>query len=86
MNSIEAKIRELICEAMDDVELDMDSIGVEDELINYGVSSIVFIKMVIQIEEEFEIEFDDDDLDNVKFSTIKDYVDFVKMKTKEAGV
>ena len=86
MNSIEAKIRELICEAMDDVELDMDSIGVEDELINYGVSSIVFIKMVIQIEEEFEIELDDDDLDNVKFSTIKDYVDFVKMKTKEAGV
>jgi acyl carrier protein len=86
MNNIEEKIREIIKEFLEDTDVDVNSIGIEEELINYGVSSIVFIKMVLKIETEFLIEFEDEDLDNFRFPNIKRYVLFIEEKIKEAKV
>jgi acyl carrier protein len=43
-----------------------------------GYNSLNFIELVVKSEVEFEIEFNDDDLDYHKFNTVKDFVDYIE--------
>lgn len=48
------------------------------DLEQMGINSISFIKIIVQIEMEFDIEFDQNDLRNQRFETLADMVLYVE--------
>ena len=52
----------------------------EVELTSLGINSLLFIKLVVAIEDEFDIEFDDDDLDAGKLKTVEDFMDYIEAR------
>lgn len=72
---IENKIIELISQKVDcDNKINLCSESPFDEL---HLNSIAFIQIVVEIENTFQIEFDDDHLSTEFFNSIKDLVDYV---------
>ena len=55
-------------------------IGMEDKLDELGLNSITFVKLMVKFEEEFDIEFDDEDLNIGKFSIIDDICKYITDK------
>lgn len=49
-------------------------------LSDIGISSIIFIKIVTQIEDFFNFEFTDEDLDYNKFHYISDVCNYIQSK------
>lgn len=43
-----------------------------------GIDSLNFLKLVVSLEEEFEIEFDDDSLDLSNFETVSSLIDYIE--------
>lgn len=82
MSDMEKKIREILKNTVElQDEYDFMELGDEEELINYGVNSIVFISMIVELEEKFSIEAKDEDLDFTLFPTIKSVVTYVREMT-----
>lgn len=52
------------------IELNMD-----DKLIDIGLNSLSYVKSIVEIENEFGFEFDDEDLDFREIESIKDIYD-----------
>lgn len=72
---IENKIIELISQKVDcDNKINLCGESSFDEL---HLNSIAFIQIVVEIENTFQIEFDDDHLSTEFFNSIKDLVDYV---------
>lgn len=47
-----------------------------------GIDSLVFIQLIIEIEQEFQIEIDDTDLSLENFLTINDFVSYIMENAK----
>ena len=47
-----------------------------------GINSIDFVKIVVDLEEYFEFEFDDEDLDYKKFEYITDICNYIRNITE----
>lgn len=77
--AIEQKIKEIL---KADVESDIPigEIGNEVALDSLGINSVNFIKFVVDIETEFDIEFDDNDLNFNNFKNIACLVDYVEAR------
>lgn len=78
LNDIHKKAFEVIISNLNDkasakVSLDMDFNSI-------GLDSITFIKTIVALEAEFDIEFDDEMLLITKFSTVKSMVEYVEFK------
>jgi len=58
-----------------------ESISLEELEIN----SIVFIQLVIRCENEFDIEFEDNQLLLTNFPTINELVEYIRMKYQESN-
>ena len=71
---VEEKVIKLIMIQNEDIE----KIDLQSNLIGMGYNSLNFIELVVKAELEFEIEFNDDDLDYRKFTTVKDFVDYIE--------
>ena len=55
----------------------------EDSNLNdIGVDSIGFIDMVVEIEERFDFEFDDDKLNHKCFQTVSELISYIEQKRK----
>ena len=52
----------------------------EEKLSEYISNSIDFIKVVVAVETEYDIEFTDDDLETDNFETVKHLVEFIHSK------
>ncbi len=50
-----------------------------------GINSISFIKIIVQIETEFDIEFDQKDLKKQRFETLADIVLYVENRIANKG-
>jgi iturin family lipopeptide synthetase A len=76
---IEQKIRDLLYDAL---EINKQEVIINDEenLSKYGFNSISYIKLIVNIELEFEIEFDDEDLEFSKFINLKSIINYVRSK------
>ena len=57
-----------------------------DDLTNLEINSITFIKVVVALENKFQFEFDDDDLEANKFTTLSQLVDYVESRTEITDV
>ncbi|MEK4077379.1 acyl carrier protein [Paenibacillus amylolyticus] len=60
-----------------DIEFSMDT-----NLIDAGVNSISFIKLVILIENEFDIQFEETKLDLSYFPTIREILEYIEQQSK----
>ena len=58
----------------------IDQIVLEDDLSSIGVNFITFIKIVVDLETEFDFEFDDEMLSYKSFPTINSLVEYVDSK------
>lgn len=64
------------------IEIIEKHVGIQDITPEYptaklGFTSLKFVKFLIDIEEEFDIEFDDDLLDFAKFETVNDIINYI---------
>ncbi|MBR0232470.1 MAG: HAD-IIIC family phosphatase [Synergistaceae bacterium] len=57
---------------------EIDKINDDTNLIDYGLTSILFIKLIVSLENAFKIEFNDSDLVMSKFETVNNILDIVE--------
>ncbi|WP_273322879.1 acyl carrier protein [Vallitalea guaymasensis] len=68
---------------MEIFQLEENAIVLDVSLSKLGVSSIYYIKMVVGMEDLFNIEFDDECLDYEKFETLSEILEYIKKKISE---
>lgn len=56
---------------------DITEITLDSNLVEMGYNSFKFIELIVGIEIEFDLVFDDEVLDYRKYETIRDLVDFI---------
>ncbi len=79
--NVEEKVKKIFTENL--VEFDIGEIDLNQNLIEQGVNSIIFIKVVIAIEKEFGFEFEDKDLNLDNFLNLDKLVDYVAKRIKD---
>jgi acyl carrier protein len=78
METTEEKVR-LILNEICKINSSTKNLKLDDDIFEVGVDSISFIKVVLKLEEEFNVKFEDDNLDYNKFRTIKQLVDYLEL-------
>jgi acyl carrier protein len=75
--SVSERLPEVMMKALerDDVEVDINA-----NLSSLGLNSILFIKIVVALEDAFNIDFDDEDLNNSRFGSIQEIITYVELK------
>ncbi len=79
-------IKRVLTEQPEEVDINLDGIKEEDNILELGLNSISYIKLIVEIENEFDIEFEDCMLDYTTMESIKDIIDTVNNKLNEATV
>ncbi|EPR10458.1 non-ribosomal peptide synthetase [Ruminiclostridium papyrosolvens] len=78
---IELKIKEMIRDTVDGITA-IEQIDVNNQLTEVGINSITYIKIVVLIEGQFNFEFGEAELNNGRFSIIKELIDYVESMIK----
>jgi acyl carrier protein len=50
------------------------------DLLELGMTSLSFVRIIATLETEFEIEFDDNDFDIEKFEYVNDFTSYIQKK------
>ncbi len=79
MNEVEMKVRNIIKENLELLN-DVFTIGKDEDLSVYGMDSVSAIKVIVAIEQEFEFEFNDEDLGVDSVRTVQKNLDYIKAK------
>lgn len=75
------EVLDTVIRLLDENDTDVyEEITPESLLETLGLTSITFIKLVVELETKYEIEFDDSDLNNDHFRTVDDIVKYVERK------
>lgn len=70
------KVKEILCEQLD---VEEEKVTLEASLTDdLGADSLDLVDLVMSLEEEFDVEFPDEDVENVK--TVGDIVKYVESK------
>ena len=83
MNDIKSRLRVLFLENMG---LDIDNMNPDENLAERGIGSIIFIKLIVLIEVEFEIEFEDDKLNISDFCNVNELIKYIESKVAEKSI
>lgn len=75
--SIDNRIKQVIAKHID-IAMDIDKINQDTFLDEIGVNSINFIRMIIEIEEEYEIQFDIDMLGLESYEKVGNFIAYVE--------
>ncbi|GMQ63798.1 acyl carrier protein [Vallitalea maricola] len=81
--TIEQRFKDVLKSTLEDSAI-IDNIKLEDSLVDYDMNSISFIKIVVALEKEFDIEFDDEQLNAEQFATFEDIVNNIASKINES--
>ena len=73
------KILKYICERVGEQSAELDG----DSKLEDIVDSITFVNIVVDIEDEFDFEFEDDMLIVSKFETVNDFINYVLSLVEE---
>lgn len=76
-NEVEEKILEIFRKCLTDVNLDDEKL-VEAPLSTLNLDSITFIKIIVEVEMEFDIEIEPEELDATIFYNIRSFVQHVE--------
>lgn len=77
-DSTEYKVRAIFKECL--MNNIMDNLQINDDLSVLNLDSLIFIRLVVCIEDEFDIEFDDENLDMDKFDTLQSLILYIESK------
>lgn len=82
-NQIEIKLRNLL---NDNIKLNVpiEKLSIEDDLNYLGVNSILYIKLIVAIEDEFDIEFDNDYLAVGSLKNLNMFMDYIESHLNHA--
>jgi acyl carrier protein len=73
------KVKDIIA---DQLGIDISEISLESSFIDdLGADSLDIVELIMALEEEFDIEFPDEDAE--KIATVADVVDYIKSHTEE---
>lgn len=81
MENSENKVIEIIKRAVNIPK--ETNLNLETPINNLQINSLNFLKIIVDIEEEYDIEFDDEELNFEEFNTIKAFVEHIKEKVGE---
>lgn len=73
---VESSLISLYKKYIGNIEI-INTLTLESVLIDLAINSVDYIKIIIDIENEFNIEFDDNDLTPGTFQTIGNMVDYI---------
>jgi len=79
---VKQQIREIIKNHLED-KRGLYQFGDEDSLSTLQINSLIFMKIIIDLEDKYEIEFDFDKLDINSFRTINNLYDYIIQKIEE---
>lgn len=81
--NINERVIEIITEKCDIDNID-EYLKNNDDLTPLSINSVSFIKLVVELENEFSIEFEDEALDYNKFKSLNSLCNYIKkmMKTE----
>lgn len=80
-HEIEARVKTII-RASIDIQIQEDSINLKNRFSDFGIDSLLYIKIVVLIENEFGLKFDDDALNMETFSDIQSFITYIVSKSK----
>ncbi len=72
---IEIRIRKILSNILEGGE---DNIGLNDDIRDLGLNSTGILKLIINLEEEFDFEIRDDDFDFENFQTLKKLIVYIQ--------
>lgn len=79
MNETREIIVNMLCEVL---EVDQETILNEEDLFNLGFDSINFVRLIVELELKFDIEYPDELLDLKKLSSVEKIVQLVESLKK----
>ncbi|WP_455950143.1 acyl carrier protein [Eubacterium sp.] len=79
MNETREIIVNMLCVVL---EIDQETILNEEDLFNLGFDSINFVKLIVELELKFDIEYPDELLDLKKLSSVEKIVQLVESLKK----
>lgn len=82
--TIEQKIKEIIASRLKD-QSKIDSLDLHTPLLSLGIDSILALSILVEIEEAYEIEIDDSDLNMDKIKDIASFAELVRGYCGENG-
>ena len=78
------KIYEEIIDILKEISEDgIDEIKIDEDLKEKGINSLVFIQMLVSLEEKYDFVFEDEMLDQEKLSNIDAVADYVLKMIRE---
>ena len=84
MNNIKNEVRKIVMNYLaEELEIDAQIINLNDsfeKFDEYGLNSIYFVKIIIEFEKIFDINFEDDYLVLENYTCIQDLVDYISKK------
>jgi len=82
--ALKSRIKELVVECLF-LDVAPDSIGDADNLMEvHNVDSVNLFEIVVALEDDYDISFEDEDFDVETFSTVGSIADLVERKKAEA--
>ena len=72
-------VKEILINSLE-VKVSSESISMNMSLQDLGLNSISMIKMIVQLEERFGFEFEDEFLSFEKLNSIKSVVEYVQLR------
>ena len=77
INKIEEKVKHIITSRMKD-QAKIDALQYDTPLLSLGIDSILALSILVEIEEAYDIEIDDSDLNMDKIKDISSFADLVR--------
>ena len=82
MKTLEEKLKEMIVERLF-LKIQSTDIGDEQALEDFGVDSVMIFEMVIGLEEEMGVVFEEEEFDVANFRTVKSIADSIREKEEK---
>ncbi|HEX3043685.1 MAG TPA: phosphopantetheine-binding protein [Bacillota bacterium] len=79
MNDVEARVRKVFKEVLGN-PVRLEELGSEQNLNDLGITSVNFIKIILVLEDEFNIQFEDEDLKFEELNTLQRVTAYVESK------
>lgn len=76
-NNINETLLILVKELIENVT---EPITMDENLENIGFNSLIFVKLVVTIEDTFQFTFDDEMLDYKRYETLQDILDYIQAR------
>lgn len=80
LDNIKNRVVKILKRNVELINFDTEKISIETNLFQLGLNSVTFIKLIVDLEREFDIEFEETYLDYDKFTDILSIIEYIQTK------